>query len=114
MEQARCMIRKLQADGFRFALDDFGAGFSSLGSLKNLPVNIIKIDGSFVRDLAAEPLNEILIRSVQEASHLLQLVTVAEFVEDEATLNRLEKLGVNCAQGYYFSRPQPQPVPYPL
>jgi EAL domain-containing protein (putative c-di-GMP-specific phosphodiesterase class I) len=110
LEQARAMIRDLQKDGFRFALDDFGVGFSSLAYLKNLPVNILKIDGSFVRDLATEPLNKILIRSVQEVGKLLHLTTVAEFVENEKTLQLLEALGIDCAQGFYFSPAQPEPL----
>lgn len=101
------VLKRLKAAGFRFALDDFGCGFSSMTYLRELPVDLVKIDGSFIQNLKREPINEILVRSMKETARLLGLKTVAEFVEDEETLELLKYIGVDYAQGNLLGKPQP-------
>jgi diguanylate cyclase (GGDEF)-like protein len=100
-------IRDLKAMGCRFALDDFGSGLSSFSYLKNLPVDYLKIDGTFVRGIATDPVNRTLVGNINDIGHLLGKQTIAEYAEDEATLAELVELGVDYAQGYGIDRPQP-------
>jgi EAL domain-containing protein (putative c-di-GMP-specific phosphodiesterase class I) len=100
-------ITLLKTRGCRFALDDFGSGLSSFAYLKNLPVDFLKIDGAFVKDIATDPIDLAMVRSINEIGQLLGKQTIAEYVEDEAILQRLQELGVDYAQGYYIGRPQP-------
>ena len=100
-------IARLKACGCYFALDDFGSGFSSLTYLKQLPVDYLKIDGAFVRDMAHEPIDYAMVRSINDIGHLLGKRTVAEFVENAATIDLLRALGVDFAQGYAVGRPVP-------
>ncbi|OUS04632.1 hypothetical protein A9Q81_05795 [Gammaproteobacteria bacterium 42_54_T18] len=100
-------MRELKQLGFKFALDDFGVGFSSLYHLKQLPLDYVKIDGSFIKHLPNEPEDQALVRAVVEVSKVFGLRTVAEFVEDDRTLKMLSQLGVDYAQGYYIDKPKP-------
>ncbi|MDH3589297.1 MAG: EAL domain-containing protein [Gammaproteobacteria bacterium] len=100
-------IRSLKEMGCRFALDDFGSGLSSFAYLKNLPVDFLKIDGMFVRNMTRDPIDLAFVRSINEIGHVMGKMTVAEFVEDEATLDALRDLGVDYAQGFHISRPAP-------
>ena len=100
-------IARLKECGCRFALDDFGSGFSSLAYLKQLPVDYLKIDGAFVRDMDSDSIDHAMVRSINDIGHLLGKQTVAEFVENEAILELLRKLGVDFVQGYAIGRPQP-------
>ena len=104
-EAARRLINALSTLGFRFVLDDFGSGTASFGQLKNFPVAMLKIDGQFVRGMGADPLDLAIVHSTCEVARALNLLTVAEFVEDEATLNKLKDMGVNYAQGYAIHKP---------
>lgn len=107
-EKARDLFDTLKSKGFRFALDDFGAGFSSLGYLRHLPVEMLKVDGSFIKDLIRHPLNQALVQSINQTAHILHLKTVAEFVEDEETFTLIEEFGFDYAQGYLFAKPARQ------
>lgn len=100
-------IRSLKKLGCRFALDDFGSGLSSFAYLKNLPVDFLKIDGMFVRNMTRDPIDLAFVRSINEIGHVMGKKTVAEFVEDENTLVALRELGVDYAQGFHISRPAP-------
>lgn len=93
--------------GCQFSLDDFGTGFSSYGYLKNLPVNLVKIDGSFVKDLMIDPIDRAMVNSINEVAKAIGMDTVAEFVESEAIFEELRVLGVDYAQGYGIHRPMP-------
>jgi EAL domain-containing protein (putative c-di-GMP-specific phosphodiesterase class I) len=99
------LIRELKALGLRFALDDFGAGMCSFAYLKHLPVDYVKIDGAFVRDMLGEPMNREIVLAVNNIAHALGMKTMAEFVETPPTLAALREMGVDFAQGYAVGRP---------
>ncbi|MDI1251866.1 EAL domain-containing protein [Thermomonas sp.] len=107
MTRARRFIDRVGDLGCRFALDDFGTGFCSFGYLRELDVDYLKIDGSFVRELGNGGLPEAVVRSITEIAHVLNKRAVAEQAETEAQLEHLRRIGVDYAQGYVFQRPQP-------
>jgi len=107
LNQARGFIDALHALGCQLALDDFGVGFSSFHYLKHLPVDMIKIDGSFVRHLDADRFDRIFIHAMTELAEGLGIATVAEFVESEAVALALGELGVDMGQGFHLARPRP-------
>ena len=109
LEVAVRFIGKLKALGCRFALDDFGSGMSSFGYLKNLAVDFLKIDGTFVRDMLNDPIDLAMVRSINDIAQVLGKRTIAEFVESEAIKEELEKLGVDFVQGFAIARPEPLP-----
>jgi diguanylate cyclase (GGDEF)-like protein len=92
--------------GCKFALDDFGTGSSSYQYLKRLPVDFIKIDGSFVRDMTRNRQDWAMVKSITDMGHLMGINVIAEYVEDEETLNELKIIGVDYAQGYYIEKPK--------
>lgn len=100
-------ISSLKKVNCRFALDDFGSGLSSFGYLKNLPVDFLKIDGMFVKDMATEPIDHAMVKSINEIGHVMGMKTIAEFVENDTIKNHLIELGVDYAQGYGIGRPRP-------
>ena len=106
LTKAAQLIHDLKAMGCRFALDDFGIGMSSFAYLKYLPVDYIKIDGVFIRDMAVDPMDHAIVEAINRIAHILGLKTVAEFVEDETTLERLRALKVDYAQGYFIAKPE--------
>jgi diguanylate cyclase (GGDEF)-like protein/PAS domain S-box-containing protein len=105
MADAKSFITQLRQLGVRIALDDFGAGASSFGYLKALHVDILKIDGQFIGDLIADALNDAAVRCFVDVAKVLGLKTVAEFVETQSVLTRLEEIGVDYAQGFLLDRP---------
>jgi len=106
MNHAMEVFRELSAMGFRLAIDDFGTGMSSLSYLKRLPVDELKIDKSFVTDMAEDENNAVLVRSIIDLAHNIGRRVVAEGVQDRDALELLEMLGCDVAQGYYLSRPR--------
>ncbi len=105
LSKAASLMHELKTLGCRFALDDFGIGMSSFAYLKYLPVDFIKIDGVFVRGMAADPMDQAIVEAINRIAHILGLKTVAEFVEDATILDRLRSIGVDYAQGYFISKP---------
>lgn len=110
LRRATQFIKEVKDLGFRFALDDFGSGTSSFGYLKNLPVDYLKIDGSFVQDIADDPLDRAMTETINRVGHIMGLKTIAEFAETEAVIGELRAMGVDFAQGYGVQKPQPLPV----
>jgi len=106
LTKAAQLMHELKAMGCRFALDDFGIGMSSFAYLKYLPVDYIKIDGVFIRDMAVDPMDHAIVEAINRIAHILGLKTVAEFVEDETTLERLRVLKIDYAQGYFIAKPE--------
>ncbi len=107
LNQATRFMGALKRLGCRFALDDFGSGLSSFAYLKNLPVDFLKIDGMFVKDICCDPVDLAMVKSINEIGHLLGKQTIAEFVETEAIYLHLLELGVDYAQGFWLGRPEP-------
>ncbi len=103
-------LRALKSQGIRVAIDDFGRGYSSFAQLKNLPVDRLKIDRSFVIDLETDPCDKKIVQGLVSMSHKLQLQVVAEGIETEEQLALLCRYGCDLGQGYLFSRPQPLAV----
>jgi diguanylate cyclase (GGDEF)-like protein/PAS domain S-box-containing protein len=104
---AKDFLRTLRGRGYEFALDDFGMGFSSFYQLKNLDVDYLKIDGSFIRNLSHDPVDKHLVLAMVHLARSLGKQTIAEFVEDGEILDMLREIGVDCAQGFHIGRPRP-------
>jgi diguanylate cyclase len=105
--RARQILGRLAAYGITLSIDDFGAGYTSLAHLKDLPIHQLKIDRSFVSSMTTDRSDALIVRAVVELGHNLGLTTIAEGVEDEATWQRLRAVGCDLAQGYHLSRPLP-------
>jgi EAL domain-containing protein (putative c-di-GMP-specific phosphodiesterase class I) len=98
-------MNELRDTGCRFALDDFGSGMSSFAYLKNLPVDFIKIDGNFVREMHKDVVDLAMTEAINRIGHVMNIPTIAESVENQETLEMLQELGVSYAQGYHIARP---------
>jgi diguanylate cyclase (GGDEF)-like protein/PAS domain S-box-containing protein len=107
LTNASKFIRALEELGCRFALDDFGSGLSSFAYLKGLPVDFLKIDGMFVKDIIDDPIDLAMVKSINDMGHAMGKQTIAEFVENDAILDKVKELGVDYAQGYGIARPRP-------
>ncbi len=105
MDKAVLMLKELRNMGCRTALDDFGSGMSSFAYLQEMPVDIVKIDGRFVKNIAHSKVDQAIVRSMNEIAHALGKLTVAEFVENEAHYQTLKTIGVDCVQGYHLGKP---------
>jgi diguanylate cyclase (GGDEF)-like protein/PAS domain S-box-containing protein len=104
--QANRFIQALKELGCKFSLDDFGTGLSSFGYLKHFPVDFLKIDGSFVREILHDPIDREMVRSINEIGHLTGKLVIAEYAENAEIIQMLTSLGVDYAQGYGVSQPQ--------
>jgi len=107
IEAATGFIHELKRQGCRFALDDFGSGLSSFAYLKNLPVDYLKIDGGFVRDMETDAVDCAMVSAIYQLASVLGIKTIAEFVENDNILKKLAEIGVDYAQGYGISKPLP-------
>lgn len=105
--QANRFIHALKEFGCRFALDDFGTGLSSFGYLKHFPVDFLKIDGSFVKEILHDPIDREMVRSINEIGHLTRKQTIGEFAENAEIITMLRGIGVDYAQGYGVEKPKP-------
>ncbi|HTS55822.1 MAG TPA: EAL domain-containing protein, partial [Burkholderiales bacterium] len=100
-------IHALKGVGCRFALDDFGTGLSSFSYLKTLPIDYLKIDGAFIRELASDDIDRAMVEAVNRIGHKMGLLTIAEGVESDAISQKLQEIGVDYGQGYGLAKPQP-------
>ncbi len=107
LDRAARFIEELRVLGCRFSLDDFGAGMSSFGYLKHLPVDFIKIDGGFVKDMADDPIDHAMVEAINNVGHVMGKQTIAEFVDSAKVMKALRKIGVDFAQGYWVAKPVP-------
>lgn len=107
LAKANQFIAAMQDLGCRFALDDFGSGMSSFAYLKHLPVDFLKIDGAFIKDILNDPIDLAMVETIHRLGKMLGKKTIAEFVESEDILARLREIGVDYAQGYVIGKPQP-------
>jgi diguanylate cyclase (GGDEF)-like protein len=107
LAQASRLMHEIRAIGCHFALDDFGSGFASYAYLRQLPVDDVKIDGAFIRDIAYSKEDRIFVRAVTEMAHGMGKKVIAEFVENAAIVEVLAEIGVDYAQGYHIGRPEP-------
>lgn len=99
------MIGCFKRMGFRFSIDDFGTGFASIQYLKSIPVDFVKIDGSFIKEIEKEE-NWYLVKSIVSIAKAFKLSTVAEFVENEKIIDKIQEVDIDFAQGYYVGKPQ--------
>jgi len=100
-------IREIRAEECKISLDDFGSGFSSFSYLQALPLDYLKIEGSFVRDILIDPVNSAIVESIKKIGHAVGLQTIVEFVETKETLTTLQNMGVDYAQEYAIHSPSP-------
>jgi diguanylate cyclase (GGDEF)-like protein/PAS domain S-box-containing protein len=107
LSNATFVMRELKARGCRFALDDFGTGLSSFMYLKTLPVDYLKIDGQFISHVADDPVDRSMVEAICKVGKALGIETVAEWVESQAMLDELKRIGIDYAQGYFLARPEP-------
>jgi diguanylate cyclase (GGDEF)-like protein/PAS domain S-box-containing protein len=107
LDGATRFIRVLREMGCRFVLDDFGTGLSSFAYLRDLPVDYLKIDGEFIKNMLDDQVKWALVESINQIGHVIGVQTIAEWVENRATLDAVKKIGVDYAQGYWIARPQP-------
>jgi diguanylate cyclase (GGDEF)-like protein len=107
LSKAMQFITSLKQLGCSFSLDDFGSGLSSFAYLKNLPVDYLKIDGMFVKDILKDPVSHAMVTSINQIGQVMGMQTIAEFVEDEDTRQALSEIGVDYVQGYHIGRPRP-------
>ncbi len=107
LHKAQNFIQRIRQLGCRFALDDFGSGMSSFGYLKHLPVDHLKIDGSFIQDILDDPVNYAMVKAIREVATTMRIKTVAEYVENDAILDQLKLIGIDYGQGHGIERPRP-------
>jgi EAL domain-containing protein (putative c-di-GMP-specific phosphodiesterase class I) len=101
-------IRDLKLEGFRFAIDDFGAGYSSFQYIKMFSVDFLKVDGEFIRNLGEKgAVEKTIVKSIADLAGKLGIETIAEYVESADILGEVESAGIQYAQGYYIKRPSP-------
>ena len=110
LSKAKVFMTRLQGIGVQFSLDDFGSGLSSFAYLKSLPVNFLKIDGLFVRDITTNEINRAMVAAINEVGHVMGIKTVAEHVETPEVLAAVREIGIDFAQGYAIGRLQPLAV----
>ncbi len=106
-DRALELINALKARGCRFSLDDFGTGLSSLGYLKQMPVDYLKIDGSFIRNMEVNDVDFSMVSTINHLAHVMGIATIAECVENQIQLSMLQEIGVDCVQGFFIEKPKP-------
>jgi EAL domain-containing protein (putative c-di-GMP-specific phosphodiesterase class I) len=105
--RALYFMEEIKSLGCCFALDDFGSGLSSFSYLKNLPVDYLKIDGVFVRDICNDPVDLAMVQSINQLGHVLNIKTIAEYVENDEIRKKISEIGIDYAQGFGIEKPKP-------
>ena len=105
--KASSLIHEIKKLGCKFSLDDFGSGLSSFSYLRQLPVDYLKIDGQFIRDIHTDSVNYAMVNTINHIGKIMKIETVAEYAENEEIMQRLREIGVDYAQGYAISKPEP-------
>ena len=106
LDMTKKFMEDMRKEGYGFVLDDFGTGVSSFAYLKTLPVSLIKIDGTFVKNIATDETDKRLVKAINELSHAMNMKTIAEFVENEQILLHAKSLEIDYAQGYHLHKPE--------
>jgi len=107
LENAKTFLTQLQGLGCLTALDDFGSGLSSFGYLRNLPIDYIKIDGLFIKQISQDQTSRVMVEAIHSIGRTMNLKTIAEFVESEEILEVVRSIGIDYAQGYHLGKPEP-------
>ncbi|MGD8484747.1 MAG: EAL domain-containing protein, partial [Thioalkalispiraceae bacterium] len=107
LSRAVILMRELKQDGCTFSLDDFGSGLSSFAYLKNMPVDYLKIDGGFVKDIVDDPIDRAMVSAINQVGQIMGIKTIAEFVENDEILSALKVINVDYVQGYGIEKPMP-------
>ncbi|MBD1810802.1 EAL domain-containing protein [Microcoleus vaginatus DQ-U2] len=107
LTKAASLIWQLKELGCQFALDDFGSGMSSFAYLKSLPVDYLKIDGNFIKNIVDNPIDIAMVEAITKIAHVMGIKTIAEYVENQTIMDKINELGVDYAQGYHLGKPQP-------
>ncbi|MCC2617695.1 EAL domain-containing protein [Aestuariibacter halophilus] len=107
LSDSSALVQKMKEMGVKFAVDDFGSGYASYSYLTQLPIDYVKIDGSFCQNIDTDPLLQTIVKSITEICHMMDTKVIAEFVESQAALDCLVGLGVDMAQGFYLGKPAP-------
>ena len=107
MSHAINLMRELRETGCKFSLDDFGSGLSSFAYLKNMPIDYLKIDGAFIKDIVDDPIDLAMVSAINQIGHIMGIQTIAEFVENDEILNVLKVINVDYVQGYGIEKPVP-------
>jgi EAL domain-containing protein (putative c-di-GMP-specific phosphodiesterase class I) len=107
LDRAVYYMRRLRQTGCQLALDDFGSGHASYSYLKSMPVDYLKIDGQFIRNISTNVFDYSVVKSIHEMAHALGKRTIAEFIENDVALDKLRKIGVDFGQGYIIEKPIP-------
>ena len=107
LPKAKLLMERLKTIGCKFSLDDFGNGLSSFGYLKSLPVDYVKIDGVFVRDIGNNAVNRAMVEAIHKVASVMGLKTIAEYVENAESLRIVRELGIDYAQGHGVGLPRP-------
>ncbi len=114
LNKAVSFIKSLKKLGCKFALDDFGSGLSSFSYLKSLPVDYLKIDGVFVKDIVDDQVDAAMVEAINQVGHIMEIETIAEFVENGEIMDVLREMGVDYAQGYHIDKPLPLDEKFPV
>ncbi|MBE8232993.1 MAG: EAL domain-containing protein, partial [Endozoicomonadaceae bacterium] len=107
LDTAMQFMETLKALGCSFSLDDFGTGVSSYAYLRQLPINYLKIDGVFIKDIVTDEISQEMVRSIKQIGHVMGLEIIAEYVENDEIIEMLNEIGIDYGQGYGISRPMP-------
>ena len=106
-DEVKNFIKKVKEFDCKIAIDDFGSGYSNFTHILNLNVDYIKIDGNFIKNITDNPIDIAMVEAITKIAHVMGIKTIAEYVENQAIMDKIKELGVDYAQGYFLGKPQP-------